>query len=314
MTDNTAIRRTISVVEPQFIALEELERKSEYLTIKYRIVTRPLTVGVYDVETLIPRVWSGYWYLLYQNSIERRGRLEFEAETIYRERSLWLSETQTNTYSVELGTADADANELIDEAAVLALFDEQPEAGQYYLPFPHTIDLFAVWFPPGVEIQVIIEALPFSKVVVPGSGNDVDITASIQEPDELALPPLMDINMPADLIPFCSDLISDATEDPNCRSVFLLGITYTVTSRLIIDRNPGFSGTATPYVAYEIGGTFTLTKTNNPLGIAVISTGTVTSYPSLSDAQSNTNGTIDANNNQQWGCGYVQRSGQATID
>lgn len=190
MARRNTVVRDITLNQADSIVFTDAERKSEFLKVAIRITNRPPQVGTFNVEPTIPRKWSGWFWILHKNNVVEAGAIQFENQLLLRSQLTWIFEQAVNTYSIEATTPDSDANELIDENAVLNYYSNEQDPDNYYLPFPHPYDEIKLWFPPGVTTNVVVEHTPWSPISVFGEDNDLDVTQFIQEREELVQPTL----------------------------------------------------------------------------------------------------------------------------
>ena len=190
MARRNTVVRDVTLNQPDSIVFTDAERKSEFLKVAIRITNRPPQVGTFNQEPTIPRKWSGWYWLLHRNNVVDAGAVQFENQLLLRSQLVWIFEQAVNTYSIEATTPDTDANELIDENAVLNYYSNEQDPDNYYLPFPHPYDEIKLWFPPGVTTNVIVEHTPWSPISVFGEDNDLEVAQFIQEREELTQPSL----------------------------------------------------------------------------------------------------------------------------
>lgn len=164
-------------------------RYMQELWIQTRISQRLPETGKIRVDMPIPRIWTGYYYLLSDNCIFKYGAIEFQNQEIYRARNFsWNSEIATNENSFNLSTPEFPIDvDGIDEAAESDLW-LSTDPKNYYLPTQLPIDKIKLYVPVGCQVEVNICGLKFSPVSVAGIDNDIDIYEDADadgEPDVL---------------------------------------------------------------------------------------------------------------------------------
>lgn len=175
------------VEEPKIIQLPSFARYAEKLWIRIGIENRPNRVGTFDAEKIIPRQWTGYYYVLWNNTVIKSGAIEFQNQQIFYISNDWKAEVLSRDRATQYGTPDLPddpnpidlfASQWDDEGDELAVFNEltsKNNPNEYFLPTQLPVDSIAVWFPVGVILNVQICWYQYSDIDLGVGTESIDL-------------------------------------------------------------------------------------------------------------------------------------------
>lgn len=161
-------------------------RYMEEFWIQIRIAQRIPEVGRIDLRSPIPRIWTGYYYLLSENCVVKSGVIEYENMEIYRAQNLtWKSESEARENVLNFSTPEIPIDiDGVDEAIELFLWLNRDDDAKYFMPRQFPIDFVQLYIPNGCAIDVMFCGIKFSPIDLFGNGEDVDIYEDINEDGE----------------------------------------------------------------------------------------------------------------------------------
>lgn len=151
-------------------------RFMQELWIQVRITERLRETGTIKLDSPIPRMWTGYYYLLADNCVFKSGPIEYQNQEIYRGINLsWNAEIAANENSYNLSTPevppDIDAVDETSEADLWASDDDE----NYYLIRQLPIDRVTFLVPRGCKLTINLCGIRFSPLSVFGPDNDINL-------------------------------------------------------------------------------------------------------------------------------------------
>jgi len=165
MPDLTKIetRKEFLTEDSNEIKFTATERFYEDLWVQVEITQRDENTGTYKKDLPIPRLWTGYFYVMNEECVVEFGTIQFQNQEIFRAKNFsYKAEIANQENSNNLTTIDLDVDN-IDEIAESIFWLNNTDKSQYYLPsqLPYEGIIFAI--PKMCRLKVLIHGLKFSK-------------------------------------------------------------------------------------------------------------------------------------------------------
>lgn len=194
------------------IGLSSDEIRARYLSIDIEIEARTDSVGTANFERYIPRIWSGYCYLINNNSVISTRTIEYKNNRIYQKEFQSIPWLMNRGYGVVGATYDQLGNIVDNEpwkhrdawwSYAEMLFNNVGSAGSY---LTHLIDSIAVYIPLGVDVLVKINHIPYEEIFKVSRSEDGNWSGTFEDLNELIPIPYEPVN---------DDILGDVDRPPN---------------------------------------------------------------------------------------------------